>query len=109
LRTLLGNDEKVMNLRPLQKDKHISNALFCHGMKSDYEKMQYRNMGSPNKYFDNDKIGLPSINSKVHKIKKALSNRNHKLELRKKYNNLLRKQETEEADNIDDESPTKKL
>ena len=39
MRTLLGSDEKVMNLRPTQKDKHMTNALFCHGMKSDYEKM----------------------------------------------------------------------
>ena len=66
-------------------------------------------MGSPHKYFDNDKMGFPCINPKVQKIKKALSNRNHKLELRKKYNNMLKKQEAEDADNIDDESPTKKM
>ena len=54
LRTLVGNDEKVMNLRPLQKDKHMDEKLFCHGMKTDYEKMQYKNMGSPNKYYCNN-------------------------------------------------------
>ena len=37
LRTIVGNDAKVMNLRPLEKDKHID-KLFCHGLKSDYEK-----------------------------------------------------------------------
>lgn len=80
MRTLLGNDEKVMNLRPLQKDKHIDDKIFCHGMKTDYEKMQYKNMGSPNKYFDNNNIGLPSINIKVHRMKRALENRSQQLE-----------------------------
>ena len=61
LRTITGDEAKVLNLRPLEKDKHLD-KVFCHGPKTDYEKFQYQNFKDPHKYFDNDKLGLPSIN-----------------------------------------------
>jgi hypothetical protein len=45
-------------------------------------------MGSPNKYFDNNNIGLPSINIKVHRMKRALENRSQR-----RYTSMLKNKE----------------
>lgn len=64
LRTITGQDQKVMNLRPLDKSLHIDDPQFRNcSLKTSLERIQMQNLKASLNTLQNDEIGLPPLNS----------------------------------------------
>ena len=72
LRSIVGHEDRVWNLRPLQKEKHIDKDAFRYKAKTQMERIHELNMTEINKYMMNEEIGLPPINKKQQRLFKAV-------------------------------------
>ena len=64
LRTIVGQDLKVLNLRPLNKSLHLDDPQFrtC-ALRDSIERIQLQNLKQTLNSLQNDEIGLPPLNS----------------------------------------------
>jgi hypothetical protein len=62
-----------MNLRPLDKSKHIAKSYFSHRGATKAQRMQEDNLIYRNNQL-NQNLGLPAINEKIAKINFKLEN-----------------------------------
>ena len=74
LRSLVGNDHKVLNLRPLNKSMHVNqNApAFRYKASSQMERVMELNLNHRNNSIMVDDIGLPPLNQNHKEIFKSI-------------------------------------
>ena len=65
LKTLVGQDTLVMNLRPVEKAKHLHFHSFRYGNSiTQNEKFKDKQQNDVNRYMTNDMMGLPHVNKR---------------------------------------------
>ena len=68
-KSLLGNDELVMDLRPTKKERHVgASPYFALKAKTRAEEMQDETLLYRKKHFGNDEEGLPPVNSQIGRL-----------------------------------------
>jgi len=68
-RTLLGQELKVLNLRPLNASKHLDDAKFrTNSTKTTTERLQLKYMTQAMNTLQNDEVGLPPLNPNQEKL-----------------------------------------
>ena len=70
LKSILGTDEMVLNLRPTDKSKHIAKSFFALSGHTKAQRMQDENLLYRNKHLNNRDLGLPAINERIEKMNK---------------------------------------
>ena len=72
LRTITGQDQKVLNLRPLNKSLHLHDSHFRNcSNKTSTERIQMQNIKIQMNTLQNDDIGLPPLNSNQMRFLRA--------------------------------------
>ena len=73
LKSILGSNEKVMNLRPLDKSKHVGNkAYFSHKAHTDAQRMQDEALLYRKHHLYDGDISLPPVNREVGRMNKMI-------------------------------------
>lgn len=72
MRSIVGHEDRVWNLRPLQKEKHIDKEGFRYKAKTQMDRIHELNMTEVNRYMMNEEIGLPPINKNQMRLFKAV-------------------------------------
>ena len=78
LKSILGRDDLVMNLRPLDKTKHVGEkSHFIYGPHTAAQRMQDEALLYRKIHLDHDALGLPPVNERVGKMIKKYNRMNN--------------------------------
>ena len=73
LKSILGSNEKVMNLRPLDKTKHVGQkTYFTHKAHTDAQRMQDEALLYRKHHLYDGDISLPPVNREVGRMNRLI-------------------------------------